>query len=314
MADKKISELTARAVADLNDSDSYIVESGSLGTGRATLTNIKTKMLGNSNISQLGETTVTGAINALNYIVNYANSSAPNAGIRNSIARGRSKGSSVSATQWASIQAGTFEDMYIGDYWASGGVVYRIAAFDYYYGKKTSDHHIVIVPDTLLESTKRMHSSADNSGGYVSTEMYTTTIPAITTPTIFSGHILNVSKYLSSAVSTSNNADGVVTGITAATPSMTLMTHANVFGWQRVFTKNTETAAFTGDDDTVQYPLFRLCPHLQRVTSNRYWLRDPFTGTGFLVVMPNGTVQKQVASTSTSCGVRPAFCIYNPST
>ena len=30
----------------------------------------------------------------------------------------------------AAIEAGTFEDLFIGDYWTIGGVTYRIAAFD----------------------------------------------------------------------------------------------------------------------------------------------------------------------------------------
>ena len=41
----------------------------------------------------------------------------PNAGSHNGIYRGNNLGSSVTEEQWNAIQSGTFEDLYIGDYW-----------------------------------------------------------------------------------------------------------------------------------------------------------------------------------------------------
>ena len=58
---------------------------------------------------------------------------ASGAGAHNSIYRGKYLGASVTAEQYSAIAAGTFDDLYIGDYWTIGGVNYRIAAFDYYY-------------------------------------------------------------------------------------------------------------------------------------------------------------------------------------
>ena len=54
------------------------------------------------------------------------------AGSRNGIYRGKYLGDSYTADQKAAIAAGTFEDLYIGDYWTIDGVNYRIAAFDYW--------------------------------------------------------------------------------------------------------------------------------------------------------------------------------------
>ena len=51
-----------------------------------------------------------------------------NAGAHNAIYRGKSLGSTVTTAQYAAIKAGTFDDLYIGDYWTIGGVNYRIAA------------------------------------------------------------------------------------------------------------------------------------------------------------------------------------------
>lgn len=81
------------------------------------------------------------------------------AGYHNSIYRGKDLGTAVTDEQKAAIKSGTFEDLFIGDYWKINGVKYIIAAFDYYLNKYTQyydilegtrtgilqDHHITIV-------------------------------------------------------------------------------------------------------------------------------------------------------------------------
>ena len=67
-----------------------------------------------------------------------------NGGAHNAIYRGKYLGTSVTTTQYAAISSGTFDDLYIGDYWTIGGVNYRIAAFDYYWNcgdNATPPHH-----------------------------------------------------------------------------------------------------------------------------------------------------------------------------
>ena len=76
-----------------------------------------------------------------------------NAGFHNSVYRGKYLGTSVTDAQWTAIRNGTFEDLYIGDYWTIDGINYRIAAFDYYYrtGDTSCDtHHVVLVPDVIM--------------------------------------------------------------------------------------------------------------------------------------------------------------------
>ena len=43
-----------------------------------------------------------------------------NAGAHNAIYRGKSLGSTVTTAQYSAINAGTFDDLYIGDYWTIG--------------------------------------------------------------------------------------------------------------------------------------------------------------------------------------------------
>ena len=75
----------------------------------------------------------------------YANKFLDNAGAHNSIFRGKNLGSTP---DYASIADGSFEDMYIGDYWPIGGINWRIAGFNYYRNTVTNvpSNHVVVVP------------------------------------------------------------------------------------------------------------------------------------------------------------------------
>lgn len=76
-----------------------------------------------------------------------------NAVSHNTIYRGKNLGSIITAEQYSAIGAGTFEDMYIGDYWEINGSIFYIADFDYWYGIEQGEngylnkHHVVIVYD-----------------------------------------------------------------------------------------------------------------------------------------------------------------------
>lgn len=80
----------------------------------------------------------------------------PRAATHNAIYRGKYLGDTVTAEQAAAIADGSFEDLFIGDYWTMGGVNYRIADFDYWYrigfpeASRVEKHHAVIVPDTAI--------------------------------------------------------------------------------------------------------------------------------------------------------------------
>ena len=130
---------------------------------------------------------------------------ADGAGAHNSIYRGKYLGSSVTTEQWAAISAGTFKDLFIGDYWTIGGINYRIAAFDYYY--RTGDtecttHHVTLVPDTNMY-THCMNDTNVTTGAYVGSKMYTSGL-ADAKSTINSAfgadHILNHRQYLKHTV------------------------------------------------------------------------------------------------------------------
>lgn len=88
--------------------------------------------------------------------------------------RGKNLGGGVSSAQKAAIKDGSFDNLYIGDYWVINDVTWRIADMDYFLRCGDTDftsHHLVIVPDTQLY-TGKMNEAHTTEGGYVGSLMY----------------------------------------------------------------------------------------------------------------------------------------------
>lgn len=229
------------------------------------------------------------------------------AGAHNAIYRGKSLGTAVTEAQWAAIKAGTFEDMYIGDYWTIGGVVYRIAAFDYYYrtGDTSCDsHHVTLVPDTNMY-THVMNDTNITTGAYVGSKMYTEGLTQAKT-TINSAfgeaHVLNHRQYLQNATT-----DGYASAASWYDSTVELMTEQNVYGG-KIFGNVLNGTALPNNYtvDKSQYPLFAFRPDM---ISNRawFWLRDVVSASLFASVNYYGYAL--YFNASNAYGVRPAFSI-----
>ena len=235
-----------------------------------------------------------------------------NAGFHNNIYRGKYLGTSVTAAQYAAIDAGTFDDLYIGDYWTIDGVNWRIASFDYWLRKGDTEcttHHVVLVPDSVIGYAK-MNSTNTTTGGYVGSDFYTgdndntgraTAITKINSA-FGSSHILTHREYLTNAVTS-----GYPSGAIWKDATIELMNEINVYGCM-VYTSAINGTAFPNRYtlDYPQFALFRLAP--QHV-SNRmnWWLRDVVSSTYFAFISGSGLTNYSAASGS--LGVRPAFAI-----
>lgn len=233
-----------------------------------------------------------------------------NAGAHNAIYRGKYLGDSVTAAQYAAIKAGTFDNLFIGDYWTIGGINYRIAAFDYYLNcgdTACTDHHVVIVPDTNLYNVA-MNSTNTTAGGYVGSEMYKTNLAnaKTTIKSAFSGHVLNHRVYLVNAV-----ANGAPSAGAWVDSEVDLMTERMVYGCP-VHSPMTDgqkdpwSAMHNYTVEKSQLPLFR---HDQSRICNRntWWLRDVVSAAIFADVYDDGGASYGYASSA--LGVRPAFCV-----
>ena len=239
-----------------------------------------------------------------------------NAGAHNAIYRGKSLGSTVTTAQYAAIKAGTFDDLYIGDYWTIGGVNYRIAAFDYYLNSGDTNcttHHVVIVPDTCLYNAQMHNTSSGGyeggaanttTGGYVGSDMYKSNLEQAKTTikSAFSGHVLKHRIYLTNAV-----ANGRASGGAWCDSEVDLMCEQMVYG-SGIFSPVSDGSNVPANYrvEKSQLPLFQHEP--SRICNrNNWWLRDVITASTFAGV--NGDGLACCGDASGSNGVRPAFCI-----
>lgn len=239
-----------------------------------------------------------------------------NAGAHNAIYRGKSLGSTVTTAQYAAIKAGTFDDLYIGDYWTIGGVNYRIAAFDYYLNSgdtSCTTHHVVIVPDTCLYNAQMHNTSSGGyeggaanttTGGYVGSDMYKSNLEQAKTTikSAFSGHVLKHRIYLTNAV-----ANGRASGGAWCDSEVDLMCEQMVYG-SGIFSPVSDGSNVPANYrvEKSQLPLFQHEP--SRICNRAtWWLRDVITASYFACVDLDGLASCYGASNS--YGVRPAFCI-----
>ena len=232
------------------------------------------------------------------------------AGVHNAIYRGANLGSSVTDDQWAAIQAGTFADLYIGDYWAINGANWRIAAFDYYYNTGDTlclNHHIVLVPDVALYG-HAMNDTATTAGGYIGSKMRTSGLAQALTKAqnaFGSEHILTHRNYFSNAVS-----NGIPSGQAWVDSLVDLMSEHNIFGGKLFEAGNNGTnVPLIRTTDMSQFPLFMFRPDLI-ANQQTFWLRDIVSSRAFSCLYSEGRATFDDAAGP--YGVRPAFCIYSP--
>ena len=246
--------------------------------------------------------TVIGSINELN-----SKSVGNNAGGHNSIFRGKNLGSSVSPSQWSAIQNASFDDIFVGDYWAIGGVNWRIAALDYFYNTgdtALTKHHAVIVPDTQLY-TANMNDTDSTEGAYVNSKMRTENLEQAKTQiknAFGSSHVLSHRLYLSNATT-----NGKASGGSWYDADVEIMTEHMLYG-NGVFSPVSDGSSIPNNYrvEKSQLPLFTFSPNL---ISNRqwYWLRDVISSAGFASV--NGYGRAHCYTASNVHGVRPYFLI-----
>ena len=222
------------------------------------------------------------------------------------IFRGKNLGSEVTAAQLAAIADGSFDDLYVGDYWEINDIIWRIGDIDYWYG--TSDtafniHHIVVLPDNSLYSAV-MNDSDTTTGGYVGSKMYRTNLAQAKTMinTAFPDMVLTHQEVLVDAVS-----NGIPSSGNWYDSTVDLMNEPMAYGRREFMAAiNGSYIPYNFTIDKVQLALFRLVPSFIAANED-IWLRDIVSSNQFSAV--NKTGNSLTRHANTSHGVRPVFAI-----
>ena len=249
----------------------------------------------------------TGKINSLKQIV-----VASNAGAHNAIYRGKDITSKFyDGTLSQQIAAGTFDDIFIGDYiiGQTSGRKYLVADINYRLhcgDTECTKPHILLIPEKIM-GTAPMNDSHVTTGGYVGSKMHTTNLVQFKTVIqndFGSGHILNHRVLLTNAVT-----DGKSSGWAWYDSTIELMNENMVYGHNAWGSHHGyETGA-----DKSQLSLFKHRPDLIVALNDAgsrywYWLRDVVSSSAFAYVTDYG--HASTGSAGYSSGVRPAFLIY----
>ena len=222
------------------------------------------------------------------------------------IFRGKNLGSSITTEQIAAIQAGTFDDLWLGDYWVINGINWRIVDFDYWYkagDTSFTSHHLVIMPDTALY-TAQMNTSNVTTGGYVGSAMYTSNLAnaKTTVNSAFGSHVLTHREYLTNAVTNGYPSAGAWYDSSVELPNEIMIYGSLVFtpAGDGSVVVNRYTISKT------QLALFAVAPKFANIRAT-YWLRDVVSSADFARVGSYGNADSNYASNS--YGVRPVFPI-----
>lgn len=220
--------------------------------------------------------------------------------------RGKNLGATITSEQKTAIQNGTFEGLWLGDYWEINGVNWRIVDFDYWYGTGSpafNSHHIVVMPDTSLD-TAGMNDSSVTTGGYVGSKMYTTNMATAKAAisSVFGSNLLSHREFLTNAVTNGYPSAGTWTDSTVDLPNEIM-----IYG-SYIYTPCTDGVVDVKryTNSNVQLALFQACPSFI-VSGTGYWLRDVVSATHFARVDNYGGATATGAVNA--YGIRPVFAV-----
>ena len=229
------------------------------------------------------------------------------AGFHSSIYRGGYLGDTLTDEQKMAIAYGTFDDMFVGDYWIIDGVNWVIADFDYYYNVGNADgqgsftqHHIVVVPETALY-TAQMNATDITTGAYTGSEMCSTNLNDAKSAFYNAFGEGNVATH-AGKYANATNSDGTPSGYEWKDMQVDLMSEEQVYGHAVCGTGN----KYDVGTQKTQFKLFTFDQTKINI-GGTYWLTNVVSSDSFAVVGDDGCADNSNASAS--CEVRPFACI-----
>ena len=207
---------------------------------------------------------------------------------RKDLFRGNNLGSVITTAQANAIHSGTFNDLYLGDYWVINDVYYRIADFNYWrYG--LGGNHLVIVPDQpLLDLPMDTNNTVSIPYHDTTVREYLNTALLTDLQAIFGNRIPNYYENLYSIEGSRYN---------EVVANVELMNESMVYGQGIMRTNNEPTYSIN------QFSLFRVRP--EYIDTSIFWLRDQSNDK--YCTVNYGMADAFSAGDSTPIGIRPCF-------
>lgn len=224
--------------------------------------------------------------------------------LRKRFYRGKDLGSTFTEKQKEAIRSWNFNDMFIGDFWRNGNVIFRIVDFNYWLKKGDTicnTPHINIVPDNNLYSAV-MNDDHTTEGGYKGTKMYNELLEeARTTYKNFFGASNLLVHREAVTVAMSN---GHASSFEWVDSDLILMNEYMVYGHGvHLPAGNGVSSPVNHTIDLNQLSMFNLWPAYQSSNRSAYWLRDIVSKTAFANVRGDGYAN--YANAGYPAGVRP---------
>ena len=237
------------------------------------------------------------------------------------------------------IQAGKFVGIHIGDYVTKtittaattytnksgtavtqaeatySNVKWLVAAIDPHLhcgDTETTEHHVLLIPASTLQRDVKMNPTADTTGAYVGSDMWTKIMPIWTAAikTAFgAGHVLSHRELLANATNTTvQSTGGGMTG-KSSNWAWTTVEGANIPNEAMVYSGSVWGSSYDVGDFPRQLPLYALkCSHLD--DRSWFWLRAVASSSHFARASTYGNASYDGASNSAGDGgVRPYFLL-----
>lgn len=227
--------------------------------------------------------------------------------------RGKNLGNIFTTAQKTAVQNGTFDDLWVGDYWSIGGIDYRIVDIDYFYNRgnpKNSSHHLVIMPDQNMY--KYVANTDSNGVGYEGTNLWKSGLNAAmsTINNAFQSSVLSTTVWHE----TSRNSSNIATAYRWATITVDIPSSFMLFG--ALNSSGPINSTVIAGPFTEILAAMRIKPELvvpdntllSGADNTASWTSSSVNGyTGLCVANTYGN--PGIAVFHNALGVRPFFCI-----
>lgn len=225
--------------------------------------------------------------------------------MHNILYRGNRLGTVFTQEQRDAIRLGTFNNLWLGDYWVLNGHKYIIMGFNYWkHTSGVSVNHVVLMPENTIASAPWHTTTAMPADGIMSSRMYTVTIPTyVNTITSDFGvapmpHVEKANQWNAATHYPSGSIDVTLTAM-LPTPGMLGLPYQAYVGNNHYMASQTQTSVS-------QLPAVRMNQELLNANAP-YWLQ-------FITLATNGNAYQTdgyswLRAVNLSIGVRPVFAI-----